>query len=216
MNKMDKNLYYRQVKSSEAYLLPPDKSVPFHWIRKELPCEICITYSAEHTWSSSFPIDNIGEFFSKFKIKSGQGTTHMIRVEIQLHQATFFIVFKPQPEDVPPYRIDNQTTFPLNIYQTNHFQLAQVVEPGQTIAYAWDVQSEQHKLTVEILTFKKSYNLDKIKKCASFEFVYKDKRHILYPEIFAEGPTRILRFMDETKLNESTQNLTAFNGENNN
>ena len=214
MNKMDKNLYYRQVKSSEAYLLPPDKSVPFHWIRKDLPCEICITYSADHTWSSSFPIDNIGEFFSKFKIKSGVGATYLIRVEIQLHQATFFIVFKPQPEDVPPYRIDNQTTFPLNIYQTNHYQLSQVVEPGQTIAYAWDVQSEQHKLTVELLQNKKSYNLDKIKKCSSFDFLHKEKRYFIYPDIFAEGPTRILRFMDEARFNESTQNLSLANGEN--
>ena len=65
VNRVQRNLYFRQDSQNAGFLLPAGKSVPYHWPFANKPQELCITFSPKHTWSASFSIGEIAEFAVK-------------------------------------------------------------------------------------------------------------------------------------------------------
>lgn len=65
-------------------------------------------------WSGDFPIDSIGEIH--VKLRQTGDTPHKNRIEIlkvmvELVQATVVVTFNVQDPDWPPYRVDNLTSY---------------------------------------------------------------------------------------------------------
>ena len=206
VNRTDRNLYYRQVKTDFGMLISPGKCIPFHWLNKDKPSELCITFSPQHTWSNGFRIDDISEFAIKIKRKGEKAndcSSYLLRVEIQVQQATFFVILKPEAVDVPPYRIENETKLDFIYYQRvskDSIPFKQEIRAGQKMPYTWDVPGDAHKLIVEassnIFPFKGEYNLDKIKVYSPISFEIGTNLYRIVGEVVANGPTRILRLYD--------------------
>ena len=68
--------------------------------------------------SKEFAITQVGDFAVKLPAKdSSEDSNYLARVEIQLHGATFLIIFKAMTPEIPPYLIENQTVWPLKCWQ---------------------------------------------------------------------------------------------------
>ena len=228
INRMERNLYYRQVKTDYGLLLAPGKSIAFHWLHREKPNELCITFSPEYTWSSGFQISDISEFAIKIKDKDIPGkrdprdrNSYLVRVEVQLQNSTFFVIIKPEAPDVPPYIIDNQTKLNLIYYQkSSSFKkdvseidfiksaYLQEIKAKQKMSYTWDVPNDPHILVVQSLTsnFRREYNLDKIKQYPPVSFTIGKDLYRIVGDVIANGPTRILCIFDAQERAFSDKN----------
>ena len=119
VNKLDRTLYYKQKDTKARYILEAGKELPFHWFDKDQTPELSITFSDTHNWSTPFSISEITEFAIKIA-KEGDSKLaecYLARIEIQLHNSTLFVLFKPEARDVPPYRIENCTNEEIIFYQ---------------------------------------------------------------------------------------------------
>ena len=210
VNRTDRKLYYRQVETKQGYLLRPGQRLPFHWPDKDKPSEMCITLSPNHTWSAAFVIDELAEFAVKIMDKN-DGSTYLARVDVVLKKATFFVVFKPEAKDIPPYRIENLTREPI-LYHQKMWGKPTDLGPCESVPYTWDQPGQTHKLVVELpqCRFKKEYNLDKI-KMYPIEILQTDPitgsdELWLSPGVFADGPTRVFRISDAHMASDETRN----------
>lgn len=201
VNRVQRNLYFRQDSQNAGFLLPAGKSVPYHWPFANKPQELCITFSPKHTWSASFSIGEIAEFAVKISRTSNNTRVQLVeecylaRVEVQLINATFYVIFKPEAVDVPPYRIENMTRWKLFIHQRCKRDQPQTIAPHGSSSFTWDIPNAPHRLQVEVpsLGVTKDFNLDKIKAHPPIVVGSGENEVKLRARIFADGPTRVFR-----------------------
>lgn len=108
--------------SSASFILQHNEHLPWHWVSIEHPKEICIKLENSE-WSSSFPIDHLGDFAVKIPLTNYIDLPYYLApIQILLEGSTFFITINAENRIFPPYRIENLTQEILTIsQQVEHF-----------------------------------------------------------------------------------------------
>ncbi len=192
--------------------LHPGEEAPFHWPWTEKKKLIQVRLSTASTtpedawqWSGDFSIDSVGELHIKMR-KAGN-TPHdkrivILRVNIELIQASIVVTFSGQDPEWPPYRVDNLTSYNIRYRQTASLLSGlgplgehDYLPPNASAAFAWDVPTSASKLLQ--LEFQqgskweqREYSLDELKQHSRVKLsrALPDLSHPLY-----EGKVELFR-----------------------
>ena len=164
VNRLEVPLEFSQGTSVDASLgvLQPHDETPFHWPwsdkKKQLQVRTASTSGVECQWSGEFPIDAVGELHVKLR-KAGSLPNDkrilILRVNIELVQASIMVAFSVQDPEWPPYRVENLTSYPIRYRQTATSLLTGLgtavgeydyLPPNASAAYAWDAPTSAVKV----------------------------------------------------------------------
>ncbi|KAF2076434.1 hypothetical protein CYY_002237 [Polysphondylium violaceum] len=126
-----------------------------------------------------------------------------IRVKATKNLTTTMIVLHEQNADLPPYKIDNKSKYPIWIRQKKT-EIWEKVAPLTCIPYTWDHPILPRKLIVEFPgNEKKTYRLDNLEENSivvlkSPEIQQKTELEVM---IIANGPTRVLSIKEKQRSN---------------
>ncbi len=99
-----------------------DESIPLHWPDRKLPKRLRIRLAGDTSsaWSGAFSMSTDGQHHS-LRISSDGARSHdlypIVRIEVKLEGASMFVFIKPESKDHPLYRVENLSSFNLQIAQ---------------------------------------------------------------------------------------------------
>ncbi|EFA76520.1 hypothetical protein PPL_10288 [Heterostelium album PN500] len=206
------------------YILEPGATIPFHFLDLDQPQQLYVRVSPTNSWSGSFHITKSSMFhlrLSTYKVNNpgspsssslspeSDDNLYLPLVQIISEKGYFFIIFNPESKECPPFKIENLTTMPITISQSDTGILHQV-ESGQTIRYTWDDPRLEEKLEIKIpnTKFYKSLRLDKLYTSSNAVPVRLHSGYVakIKTTIYANGPTNVLRIIDMNQaINEDLE-----------
>lgn len=177
-------------------------------------------------WSGPICIASLGRFFLKFKRSSvdisDQSDNSKFALIHVIEESSSLVLHFYMPENVaPPYRIENYLRGSSVIYHQKDSTDSGMLRSGDSVGYVWDDLNLPHKLVVEVpeLHLMREINIDKI---SSWKPLFKMRQGMVMNlpqnkgygkeketldicgpdifkvgyEIYADGPTRVLRFCE--------------------
>ncbi|KAK3737381.1 hypothetical protein QZH41_011519 [Actinostola sp. cb2023] len=130
----------------------PGALVLFHWARTDLDQLLCIRLNDVYhcQWSGGFRIDRDDSFH--INMRSLDGCSLFVRVEIMLKGATFHVVLTDASQLPPPYRIDNLSEVPVKFFQSGtEDRLRTLLQPKQSVPYSWDEPTLPPELSLGVV-----------------------------------------------------------------
>ncbi|TMW64890.1 hypothetical protein Poli38472_009057 [Pythium oligandrum] len=172
----------------------------FHWTSQFLKFKTIRCRMAEHgsAWSGAVPLSESGEYVIRMRNETTR-STKMVRVVLKVDTPCICVYLREESTSVPPYRVENYSLETFRVHQ-RRVRRSEILLPHHSLDYAWDEPTEERILVVDMLPSAAgdnsrplrigSFSLDKIQR-------YPDNiGGTLGIEILADGPTRVLRFMD--------------------
>ena len=96
--------------------------------------------------SKPFAVEEVGRTYIKVN-KIAESTDELIRADIILEGATFYVTFQ-KVTGRWPYRIENESNESIAIWQKSSRPRTYLIRKNETINYAWDDTSSTKKLLV--------------------------------------------------------------------
>ncbi|XP_048580764.1 intermembrane lipid transfer protein VPS13D isoform X3 [Nematostella vectensis] len=130
----------------------PGALVLFHWARTDLDQLLCIRLNdvSHCQWSGGFKIDRDDSFH--INMRSLNGCSLFVRVEIMLKGATFHVLFSDASQLPPPYRIDNLSEVPVKFFQSGtEDRLRTILQAKQSVPYSWDEPTLPPELSLGVV-----------------------------------------------------------------
>jgi vacuolar protein sorting-associated protein 13A/C len=193
---MAEDLYFKVHGSSEQVLFAAGSTIPLMRIHKEpgVVTQICIRISnMVSEWSNPFKIDDIGTGFVKIG-RIGSTTEDLVRVDIAIEKATFFLSFVRE-EQRWPIKIENSTSVPVTIRQTQA-KKQYLVPSGGAIDYAWDFPSLNPKALVLTVNDKERIvETTQLGRMSPLKYPLRNtnRNGVMALDLIAEGPTIVLK-----------------------
>ena len=139
-----------------TWLLPAVEN-SFSWFSYRLPLLACVAFEGWHI-SCPFPIDQVGEMPIKIlnkqqrdpsSIPEGLGTLPIskadiftVRVKVEISRSQIRIIFYKEDFQFAPYRIENQTPFPLRFRQDTALDVPPSQQPP-LLLQRWQTMTER-------------------------------------------------------------------------
>ncbi|KAM6982880.1 intermembrane lipid transfer protein VPS13D isoform 1-T1 [Tautogolabrus adspersus] len=118
----------------------PGSSVVFHWPRNDYDQLLCVRLmdTKNCTWSGGFEVNKPKSFH--VNMRDTLGNCFFLRTEITLKGATYQISFTDTDQLPPPFRIDNISEVPIQVWQHGvaDIRLHTEVKAGAVLDYACD------------------------------------------------------------------------------
>jgi hypothetical protein len=143
--------------------------------------------------SKPFIVNEIGRIYVKCN-KTGQASDELIRADIILEGATFFVTFQKQSSRWP-YRIENATEENIAVWQKSNRPRTYLIRKNESIDYAWDDTSSQQKLLIlNIGGEERTIDLLQIgTRDPMFANRFQKEPSYFGIQVLADGPVMILR-----------------------
>uniref|UniRef100_UPI0037E8D5D5 intermembrane lipid transfer protein VPS13D n=1 Tax=Semicossyphus pulcher TaxID=241346 RepID=UPI0037E8D5D5 len=130
----------------------PGSSVVFHWPRNDYDQLLCVRLmdTQNCTWSGGFEVNKPKSFH--VNMRDTMGNCFFLRTEITLKGATYQISFTDTDQLPPPFRIDNISEVPIQIWQHGvaDIRLHTEVKAGSVLDYACDEPTLPPYLTLTV------------------------------------------------------------------
>eukprot|EP01132_Coremiostelium_polycephalum_P010884 gene10884-13334_t len=116
-----------------------------------------------------------------------------VRVRSTKTITTTMIILNEQNPELPPYKIDNKSKYPLWIKQKKT-EVWEKINPSSCVPYSWDHPILPKKLVIEFPGNEKgNYNLENLEEYSIVSFKDNNSQKIeLEVYVIANGPTRVL------------------------
>lgn len=203
INQLTSSIQYRQKGTNAEVKIKPGEYSPLQWtdsgLRRKLSVRIL---EAGWLWSGGFSLEHAGDIFLKLRHRD-RGITRIVRADVShsLKDGTRRIIFRSNPDDFTPYRIENCSLETLIIRQKGVMDQQDVLRPYCSLDYTWDEPSLSHFVVIERPggLFVGSIDLDRVglKFQVNVKDKMSDKKVRLSIFVHSEGPMRVLRVMDE-------------------
>eukprot|EP01119_Soliformovum_irregulare_P006504 TRINITY_DN1859_c1_g1_i2.p1 TRINITY_DN1859_c1_g1~~TRINITY_DN1859_c1_g1_i2.p1 ORF type:complete len:1122 (-),score=340.89 TRINITY_DN1859_c1_g1_i2:94-2991(-) len=202
----------KQSGSEEVFRLEPGQGRPFYkFINNGTPKQLSINLDNKAcVWSGPFSLEQLDDFAVKI-LEEPNKTAFLIRTVVTQKDATVVIKFSKQPEEIPPYLIENDTDIPFKFCQKkpkNGAVMVQTLEARKKAVYTWDLPSEPHILEVQMGNYKEEFKLDAIE---SYDPI-KMNGKLIYIYTHAQAASKIFcmtenksKLLDETTSAESEE-----------
>ncbi|CAJ1055202.1 vacuolar protein sorting-associated protein 13D isoform X2 [Xyrichtys novacula] len=130
----------------------PGSSVVFHWPRNDYDQLLCVRMmdTKNCTWSGGFEVNKPKSFH--VNMRDTLGNCFFLRTEITLKGATYQISFTDTDQLPPPFRIDNISEVPIQVWQHGvaDIRLHTEVKAGSVLDYACDEPTLPPYLTLTV------------------------------------------------------------------
>uniref|UniRef100_A0A3Q3FFG1 Vacuolar protein sorting 13 homolog D n=1 Tax=Labrus bergylta TaxID=56723 RepID=A0A3Q3FFG1_9LABR len=130
----------------------PGSSVVFHWPRNDYDQLLCVRLmdTKNCTWSGGFEVNKPKSFH--VNMRDTLGNCFFLRTEITLKGATYQISFTDTDQLPPPFRIDNISEVPIQVWQHGvaDIRLHTEVKAGAVLDYACDEPTLPPYLTLTV------------------------------------------------------------------
>ncbi|XP_074536599.1 intermembrane lipid transfer protein VPS13D [Halichoeres trimaculatus] len=130
----------------------PGSSVVFHWPRNDYDQLLCVRMmdTKNCTWSGGFEVNKPKSFH--VNMRDTLGNCFFLRTEITLKGATYQISFTDTDQLPPPFRIDNISEVPIQVWQHGvaDIRLHTEVKAGAVLDYACDEPTLPPYLTLTV------------------------------------------------------------------
>ncbi|XP_038577495.1 vacuolar protein sorting-associated protein 13D isoform X3 [Micropterus salmoides] len=130
----------------------PGSSVVFHWPRNDYDQLLCVRLmdTPDCTWSGGFEVNKPKSFH--INMRDTLGNCFFLRTEITLKGATYQISFTDTDQLPPPFRIDNISEVPIQVWQHGvaDIRLHTEVKAGAVLDYACDEPTLPPYLTLTV------------------------------------------------------------------
>lgn len=223
VNQSSHPLDFRQYQSDILFRLQLGQEVPFYWSSSTFTTRnpgLVVRISSQdpsifNAWSSSFQLDEVGDYHIKLTEKPSPQETVASRffdVDIFLRRGCQYVVFR---DGEPPFELENLSQQILVIRQEGNSEVV-VLKPGMKIPYTWPSPSGPYHLQAAIRAegnngssvdapwrASKSYDIRKIGPKPTLTCSMEDSSgnvliHFVGVEVFGNGPTRVVKFSDST------------------
>ena len=126
-------------------------------------------------WSGGFPLDNDNSFHVHMRGRYSHSV--FLRCNISLKGATYHVIFSDAANYPSPFRLENLSQIAVTYYQSGvgRSSLVALLNPGQSVPYAWDEPTLAEKLSIEVKGAK---------ECKEFDFERFGPRGKLYYECY--------------------------------
>jgi len=203
INQLEIPIHYKQLGAHVEVLVPPGDYSAVQWVNINLSRKLSVRIQeAGWMWSGGFSLEHAGDVFLKLRHRD-RGITRVVRADLSQSSddGSRRIVFRSNPEDFTPYRLDNCSLETLTVRQKDVIDQQDILRPYCSLNYTWDEPSLPHKVTIEspggmlIGTF----NLDRVgfETSVSYKDRFSDRKNHLAISIHSEGPLRVLTVMDK-------------------
>ncbi|CAF3844146.1 unnamed protein product [Rotaria sordida] len=165
-------------------------NVAYHWPRTDIEQLLCVRvmdddqYPLIH-WSGGFQIDSIDAFHINMRYENGQCL--ILRVQVIERNGTYFVVFMDSNQMPVPFRIYNRSDVPIQFYQTETREdlshLRTIIQPHQSIDYAWDEPTFKPTITCSIIDGTKA-TYDLLKLGSADDLHYQNYIYLTFEETF--------------------------------
>lgn len=203
INQLTSSIQYRQKGTNAEVKIKPGEYSPLQWTDSGLPRKLCVRIlEAGWLWSGGFSLEHAGDIFLKLRHRD-RGITRIVRADVShsLKDGTRRIIFRSNPEEFTPYRIENCSLETLIIRQKGVTDQQDVLRPYCSLDYTWDEPSLSHYVIIERPggLFVGSVDLDQVglKFQVNVKDKFSDKKVRLSISVHSEGPMRVLQVMDE-------------------
>lgn len=143
-------------------------------------------------WSGTVALDTPGDTLVKMSNRNGVGM-QVVRVTVREHRGALVATVRAPAEAPLPYRLENNTSCRVRVYQEGSASSAEVIMPHSVLPYAWDEPLNPRKLNVFVGgTWVALVGLDTAS--AAVEHSAAGSKYRLH--VRAEGPTRVLAVED--------------------
>ncbi|KAJ3171453.1 hypothetical protein HDU88_007532 [Geranomyces variabilis] len=205
-NNMDEDLQIRPAGTTEGVNLAASQSLPLHTLKMmdgKQQHDVCIRFTGlMNEWSNPININQVGRVYMKLGRMSSPDQD-LVRVELQIQDATIFVVFAGR-ETRWPFRIDNKTETDVDIWQ--HGSKTRFKVPrGESRPYSWDFPSAARKALI-LSANGREREIDVLEIGQLVPFKYPGG--IMAMDVFAEGPTIAV------KLSPYVESKSAFKNTN--
>ncbi|KAI8897799.1 hypothetical protein BC833DRAFT_643759 [Globomyces pollinis-pini] len=196
-NNMDVDMMFGQMNILEPITLKSGECLPLLRLRNDTDVhELNIKFATMlSNWSNPFTITEIGTVFLKLG-RIGSLSEDLVKVEIAIEKATFFITFTKETGKWP-FRIDNDISTDVAItYSQMGSTTTYTVMPGEEQPYAWDFPSSEYKaISVEINGRHRPVEITQLGPLLPFRYPIDGtkKSAVMAMEVVAEGPTLVLK-----------------------
>ncbi|KAI3356825.1 hypothetical protein L3Q82_003332 [Scortum barcoo] len=130
----------------------PGSSVVFHWPRNDYDQLLCVRLmdTPNCNWSGGFEVNKPKSFH--VNMRDTLGSCFFLRTEITLKGATYQISFTDTDQLPPPFRIDNISEVPIQVWQHGvaDIRLHTEVKAGSVLDYACDEPTLSPYLTLTV------------------------------------------------------------------
>ena len=203
INQLDIPIHYKQLGAHVEVLVPPGDYSAVQWVNVNLARKLSVRIQeAGWMWSGGFSLEHAGDVFLKLRHRD-RGITRVVRADLSQssNDGSRRIIFRSNPEDFTPYRLDNCSLETLTVRQKDVIDQQDILRPYCSLNYTWDEPSLPHKVSIEspggmvIGTF----NLDRVGfgTSVSYKDRFSDRKNQLAISIHSEGPLRVLTVMDK-------------------
>uniref|UniRef100_A0A1X7TNH4 Vacuolar protein sorting-associated protein 13 VPS13 adaptor binding domain-containing protein n=1 Tax=Amphimedon queenslandica TaxID=400682 RepID=A0A1X7TNH4_AMPQE len=138
--------------SDSVPVIAPGAVMAFHWPRADLDQLLCIRVVelSDCHWSGGFPLEQDKSFHINMRCSYGRSV--FIRCEVILRGATYHVIFSDASDYPPPFKLENLSQIAVICYQQSVTSQQQytVLNPGQSVPYAWDEVTLPEKLCLHI------------------------------------------------------------------
>ncbi|TMW60846.1 hypothetical protein Poli38472_000888 [Pythium oligandrum] len=147
INRTADTIKYRQLHAPQTFQLSPNELVPFHWPSATVDKLLEVTLVHGYTWSGSFRIHSLGTTYLKLRDSNDASRIYILQCQIEMIGGSIALIFREESKRFPPYRIDNMTSFRIQLKQTGWGSDADYDElpPRSSCAYSWDVLTGHEK-----------------------------------------------------------------------
>lgn len=177
-NQINENIRYRVPETKNDYILEAKQRIPLYNIRVQNEKQLTIKLEGySNSWSAPFNIQDIGDVHIRLSNDYGKQDT-LIRVTIEIQDATIFIVLTKEADDNWPYLIVNNTDEDMIFHQADHpllrddYSSAPVRNPRikryrlpahRSVPYSWDMPAYKDKrIILTVRDYEHSVNLQEI------------------------------------------------------
>jgi vacuolar protein sorting-associated protein 13A/C len=189
-NQIDENIRYRVPETKNDYILEAKQRIPLYNIRVQNEKQLTIKLEGySNAWSAPFNIQDIGDVHIRLFNDYGSQDT-LIRVTIEIQDATIFILLTKEAENNWPYLLVNNTNEDMTFHQEDHpllrddYSSASARNPRikryrlpafQSVPYSWDLPAYKDKrIILSINGREDSINLQEIGTLLPFRHTARD------------------------------------------
>ncbi|KAL0477099.1 vacuolar protein sorting protein VPS34 [Acrasis kona] len=186
-------------------VLKPHEKKPYYWTEKKVDNpKLLIKIKNQDAggnfeWNNTpFRIDQLDDIPIKLERRAvdGRRIARIMNVTVQEQMGTLFVMVKTPSK--PPYLIDNQLPFNIQLAQVGCTQLSWTCDAATKTAYAWDDHAgDQHVMVVpdqHNVSWSECQPIDinMVSNDTQSTMIRMNNRSV-YVRVDAQGPTRVLR-----------------------
>ena len=205
MNKLEKEIIYRQEGSKVKHTLKAGGSEAVHADRLTQNPKLCVKLEDNAVWSGYFRLDKPGGIQMQMT-GAGEDESMMLQVDVrELSFETWTISISEYQAGFAPYRIDNFTGDVLSYYQHKCESAEGMLQPYSSAVYTWDEPYMSHKLVIKLPGHGSlgAFPLDRVGSVhivsvpvTSGARLNRNVHRSLQVLVKADGPTRVLAISD--------------------